>query len=510
MAARVLFVGLDAVDATVVSQLAANGDMPALAALATRGLSAWLDNHVAWFPSSIWYEIVTGQSVASTGRFYEVHILKTGEARFRSRTAEEMGRDETFWRMASDAGRRVAAIDIPHTVLDTSLNGIQVVEWGNHDRIAGEGSFPPEILREIFDRFGRHPVRDCDLYRPTHDGYGKLLDDLRAGLERKTAFAEELLSREDWDLFAIGLAEGHCAGHHFWHLHDPAHREHDPSAPAALHGALKTVYKELDRAVGRFVEAAGQEAEILVMASHGMNANRGGVQLLPEILARLGASSAVPSRLSSALRRINGRIKHFVPRRHLNIVRRIARGPVTRTLQERAGCLVDPFASETTRAAAVGNNGVGAIRLNLRGRDPFGAVAEGNEAMDMLEGIRDALLELRDPDTDTPIVRDVKRVSDLFGENHCRDLPDLVVQFAAGLGCIEAGRSRRLGLVAERQNRPLNPRTGDHTDVSCIWATGPRLAHARRENGHVLDIAPTILKLLAVGTPSRLDGRSLV
>jgi hypothetical protein len=42
----------------------------------------------------------------------------------------------------SDAGRRVAVLDVPHTRPVEGLNGVQVSEWGAHDRHFGTRSWP--------------------------------------------------------------------------------------------------------------------------------------------------------------------------------------------------------------------------------------------------------------------------------------------------------------------------------------------------------------------------------
>ena len=56
-----------------------------------------------------------------------------------------------------------------------------------------------------------------------------------------------------------------------------------------------------------------------------------------------------------------------------------------RRVRDYFGTQVDGLTSSKTKATAVRNNRVGAIRLNLKGREPHGQVAPGNEAGDLIE-----------------------------------------------------------------------------------------------------------------------------
>ena len=71
---------------------------------------------------------------------------------------------DTYWSMASRAGRRVAAIDQPQTVPPPDLNGIQLCEWGLHDRNFAIASEPADLLDQVRADHGDHPVRACDLH----------------------------------------------------------------------------------------------------------------------------------------------------------------------------------------------------------------------------------------------------------------------------------------------------------------------------------------------------------
>src|SRR5687767_15348560 len=55
----------------------------------------------------------------------------------------------SVWERLSRAGMRVASIDAPHAAVATELNGVQLVEWGGHDRHSRPASYPMALLDEM-------------------------------------------------------------------------------------------------------------------------------------------------------------------------------------------------------------------------------------------------------------------------------------------------------------------------------------------------------------------------
>ena len=220
MPARVLATGLDAAEATLIERWAHEGRLPGFARLEAAGTCWEFANSLETLPGAIWPEITSGRSCGQVPLYYHPRQLHTGEARVRPVAADEVLAADSYWAMASRAGCRVAAIDQPQTVPPPGLNGIQLCEWGLHDRNFAIASEPPDLLDQVCARHGEHPVRACDLHGEVEPGYRRLLDDLLRGVERKTDLLLDLLGREEWDLFTCTYGETHCAGHQFWDFWD--------------------------------------------------------------------------------------------------------------------------------------------------------------------------------------------------------------------------------------------------------------------------------------------------
>ena len=232
---------------------------------------------------------------------------------------------------------------------------------------------------------------------------------------------------------------------------------------------------------------------------------------MPEILARLGmGSERTTARRTRALRRFQYDVKSSVPPRILPLLRFLVGLAPVKAIQRGTGALRFPLESPMTSAIAIPNNRVGAIRLNIKGREPFGCVEAGSEARALIDELRTALLELADPDSGEPIVSRIEISDDLFGKERHPDVPDMLVVFRPGEEAIEACRSERVGTIEVPYFTPRTHRSGDHTVESRLWAAGPGVEKRRKISpAHVLDIAPTVLSLLGVMLPDDLDGRPI-
>ncbi|MEN3975260.1 alkaline phosphatase family protein [Emcibacter sp. SYSU 3D8] len=509
MPAKVLFIGLDAGSAALVRRFAAEGAMPTFSRLERDGALCRLESPLRTLPGAIWPEIMTGISCGRMAEFYHPGQLHTGESRIRPISEEETRTERYFWTKASRAGRRVAAIDIPQGVLAPDLNGIQIAEWGVHDRNFRPGSVPPELMGEMSALYGDHPIqgRACDTLA-SQQGHDVLLDGLLKGCRSKADMMVDLLDREHWDLFACAFGETHCAGHQLWHLLDKSHPEHDPDAPQHLRDSMKLIYSAIDEGIGRLIDRAGTDTTVMVLTSHGVGPYAGGPQLLPEIMSRLGMSSHADSPLRRALRGMHNQAR-YLPFGIKRLLRKTLGFGALRRVQSGIGASFDPFESPRTRAGAVKNNRCGAIRLNLKGREPFGSVAPGAEAQALMAELCDALMSLTLAGTGKPIVESIVSAEDAFGPGHHPDVPDLIIRFRSDIGPIEACHSARVGHVAVPIRSPGYPRTGDHVPNTRLWAAGPDIRAGRRmPDGNVLDIAPTILHLLGVPAGDT-DGKPL-
>jgi predicted AlkP superfamily phosphohydrolase/phosphomutase len=514
--ARLVVLGIDAAAPELLDAWIADGSLPNLAALAARGVTARTRGVEGFFIGSTWPSMYTGTTPAQHGVHYLLELVP-GSYELRDAAHAAFVRRPPFWRALSDAGRRVAILDVPLTRLDAGLDGIQVIEWGGHDSVYGFHASSPTLAQSIVQRYGTHPTAGpCDAIRRTPADYAAFVERLEHGASRKAAWTCELLQQGGWDLFMQVFTEGHCAGHQCWHLHDTRHPAHDPAVVAAIGDPLQRAYRAIDRAIGDVVSAAG-DAPVVVFSAHGMSHWYGAQFLLQEILVRLGA--VAPGARST-------------PRP--NALRDVARGvwralpePVRAPIRALRASLAPPPARQRPAIDAdlartrcfVHPNGlaVGGIRLNLVGREPSGVLHPGAEAEAFVDWLEDALLGIVDERSGGPLVRRVMRTASWYEGEHRAILPDLLVEWSddvpTGARTVSGGVGARVRvsspLIGTLEGENEFGRTGEHRPGGWLLAAIPGLAPGRLvEQPALVDLAPTLAAMLGV-TLDGVDGRPI-
>ncbi len=157
-----------------------------------------------------------------------------------------------------------------------------------------------------------------------------------------------------------------------------------------------------------------------------------------------------------------------------------------------------------TRAYARGQ--IGQIFLNVRGREPEGIVEPGEEYNTLRAEIADRLREMRDPDTGELMVDQLYFKEELYSGARTEDAPDVLIEWRDmeywAFDMLAGGRR----IVAPN----LPTRSGGHRMNGVFLACGPDIARGRElEGARITDVTPTILHLMGLPVPDRMDGRVL-
>lgn len=482
--ARVMVLGFDAMDPVIVRSLADAGRLPTFRRLLSTAAEARIDNPYGVFVGNTWTSFFTGWSASRT-RYHATDEIVAGGYEHR-RTPFERLRGVPFWRQLDRTGRRVAAIDVPHTVaVESHGDSVEVSEWGVHDRHRGPQLFPTASCGDLLDRFGHHPVfgvepdlardfapddyvhREGDLRTPAEEA--ALLADLREGTALKTALSTHVLASRPWDLFISVAGESHAVGHQHWYLHDRSHPRHDAALARSIGDPVADVYARLDSSLAAHLALAGDDTLVLVLLSHGMGPHYDGSTVLTEVLRRLDA------RRVGFTAQVDGRPPQLLAADSDRRRQRFFRTP--------------------------NNDHVGGIRLNIRGRESDGLI-DWREAAEDMDWLRTELLDIVNVDTGAAAVRAVERVQDHHERSPDDSLPDLFVEWNHEAP-ITTVSSPSIGTV---HLESAYWRTGDHRPHGLLLATGGHVGRAAvMPPVRMLDLGPTILATLGV-EPGDLDG----
>jgi len=506
---RLVLIGLDAASSPLIRKWAAAGDLPAIRSLLESGFSTTVATPLGVLEGGIWPSFLASMSPARHGMFSHLNLKRSTYDLEVGMYADRLP-VPPFWAHLSRVGKRVAVIDAPFARPLKGLNGIQVTNWGAHDPWCWKrSSWPPRLVDDLLRRFGDHPVDTCDGRDRSLAEYDALRTRLIAGVERKAALLRHCLRRERWDFFFGVFSESHCAGHQFWHLMDPGHPRHDTSASDTLRSTIRDVYRAIDAAVGTLLDSLTPDTHFLLMSSHGMGPYYAGSHLLDRVLERLGLNDPEvlpPSTVSDELMLGQSAwwLRNVLPSKlRLELKSRFPR-LITSLRRSMSGPDLNPWCR--SRAFAVpSNNMTGAIRINVKGREPEGLVEPGAEYEALRKEIADALVELKNAETGQPAVQWVARVEELYEGPRLRDMPDLFVEWDHSAP-ITALSSPRIGEISQAF---AGDRTGDH------WANGLLVGRGTgfrsgEVNGLVRtqDIGPTVLDFFGVQPPPSCEGHS--
>lgn len=468
MGTKTLFLALDSVEPRAMERWMSEGRLPVLARLREAGAACAVRNFRGFGNGVFWPSLATCSGPGHHGRYY-ISQLVPGTYRVRRFAMQSEFGGTPFWKHLEQAGQRVACVDMIRTPMAGLGRGLEVHNWLPHD---GDGPLctrPAKLAEDLTARFGPDPFDgSADVFfRQRRAGFAELARLAGTRIGWKTEWCEERLRSESWDFFAVGIQEAHDIGHLAWHVHDVGHRAHDAATLATEGDPVLAVYRHIDAAVGRLAEAAGPDATIIGVTGPGMEPNSSGNDVFREVVRRLATGQTGPTEGAPAqsrrprlpLRQIYRSIAPSVLRGALRSLDwRLAQRAEARVLAGR------PFFSVPH------NHNAGAIRINLRGREPNGLVAPGEPFERTIAELEAALLAVRDTAHDRPAVAEIVRVRDCTSGPHASALPDLLVIWNREADFSEVW-SPAVGTVRSGW-KPL--RTGDHSDRGQLIVSSPR------------------------------------
>jgi predicted AlkP superfamily phosphohydrolase/phosphomutase len=506
---RVLVIGLDGATWDLIEPWAREGKLPFLAHLMAEGTCLDLNSTVPPISPPAWASFMTGKNPGKHGIFdFTGRDWQSYRMRILRRPSEP-----AFWSILSQHGHRVGVINVPQTYPPARVSGFVVTGLGTPSDTTF--THPPELTGSLLAR-GYQPTPDLH-YSPGKED--ELLDYILSTTDTVADISIDLVSREAWDLFVVVLRTTDEASHFLWKHMDETHPARSPEDDI-YQSAVLMCYQKADDALRQIVEAAGEDLTLFVMSDHGSGPLYKDV-FLNEWLRQEGLLTLKKTKTVSSL-----------------LVRFLSRSGLTRTsvghalswmglgrfkswLRERLGGSISlipnvarPRLQETvdwsqTRAYSVGY--IGQIYINLKGRDPQGAVEAGEDYERVRDYIIERLLQLEDPQTGEKVVDQVIKKEEVYKGPYLEQAPDLFV-YMNDLSYITRG-SYALSPNGAIFVSPTTYESGGHRQLGILLAWGKHISPGhgmhKAHAAEIVDLAPTILYLMGCAIPQDMDGQVL-
>ncbi|HUU00634.1 MAG TPA: alkaline phosphatase family protein [Myxococcota bacterium] len=516
---KLLIVGWDGAEPTIVAGMLKDGRLPQLASLAARGFFTPVASTVP--PSSLpaWTSAMTG---VNPGRHGLVDFVRLDPGRRRLRLVTASEREvPTLFELAGRAGLSVACLGMPGSWPPTPDAGVCIAGFDSPvaTRAERRAFQPPELFDELNAGGLAWPYGGADELAVGAGWHSKTRRILMQTIETKTRVAEAILDQRSFDLFAIVFSESDTAGHHFWAHHD-AHspRRRAPGfAVKDLGDTIEKTYAALDRALGRLLSACGPQTAVLVLSDHGFGGSSDQIVfvnrwLAAEGLLRFSPLNRIASDMASAL---TTRAARILP---ATVKESLLRGPLQKAIFRIEGLgrfgAIDWKATRAFSNELPQNPGIWINDPPVR-RDTPNASATDRRLVDRIAA---GLLAWRDT-RGRPVVRSVHRPGDINPGPYLNRAPDLLVELAEwdGYRLVAAPSRGRAGrLLGSLNNDQLIGSKGSGTS-GCHRSYGMLVAASHGKGNSapagsavkLVDICPTAMTLLGLPLPAGLDGRCL-
>lgn len=500
---KLLVFGLDGATFDLIRPWVAKGYLPNLGRLLKNGASGDLNSTLPPVTSPAWPSFMTG---VNPGKHSVFDFIRPDAGDFTLVNATSI-RAPTIWQIASEAGLRVGAMNVPVTYPPQPINGFMIT--GMLSPTGAEITYPPELLAPYAEKLGPYRVALRVQYKEGKEE--AFLADALDLIETRGRYALHLMADQPWDLFMVHFIVLDNLQHAFWKFFDPSHPRYRPELAEKYGDGLLRAYQKVDEQMGQLIEQAQRTAgdvNIIVMSDHGFGPLHYIVNLNIHLLRHglLQLKRHPWTQLKAALFRLG-----FTPAGVYRLLENAGlQNIVVRVSKQSRNQAVGKFLSfqdvDWRRTIAYSMGHVGQVYLNRRGREPQGIVEDGTAYEQARERVVDVLRQLTHPDTGKALLDEAIFGPDVTRGPYAAQAPDLHLIFD-GYRCIAFPLFATDNKVVTRQ---IRGDSGCHRSNGIFIGHGPDFGQSVTVDGsQIIDLAPTILYLLGLPVLADMDGRVL-
>jgi len=286
---RVVLLGLDGLDWNVLDPMIEAGSLPNIARLARGGVRGRIRAITPMLSPVIWTSVATGVLPARHGIID--FLASTGRGGEKVPVTSTLRKTRALWNILSDRGVSVGIVGWWATYPAEQVNGYVVSDrvayqlFGAHpareqaregkvypadlDALITSLTIPPETIpASTVERFVRLPEDPVAL----PEAHARMIEDLKtlvAAGDTYTAIALALGEKFKPEFQAIYIESTDTVAHLFMRYVPPPLPGVPPEDVRRFGRAVEAYYRHADVLVGRIVDAAGENAAIILCSDHG-------------------------------------------------------------------------------------------------------------------------------------------------------------------------------------------------------------------------------------------------
>ena len=478
---KVLLIGLDGVNFDLISRLLPRSVMPTLNSLIAEGVSGNLKSVFPTHSASAWSSFMTGTNPSAHGVFDFKMRLPDGRYRHAKPDISNV-----LWHIIGNYGYKVGIFNFPVTFPPDVVNG-----WIVSGMLSPElerATYPPLLgveLRKVFPDY----LLDIEwmLYenRPVD-----LLNDLIAMVIQNTQVAQYLLNREAVDCFFMAFIATDRAQHALWQFMDPLHPNYQADRADEIQPLIYHFYEVLDESIKALVEFCDDETVLILLSDHGFQ------------------SAAWQFHVNEWLANQHWLIFQERSERFTRWIRKVEPPPIRIIRRKIFPDVSRHFSSfapggtinwDKTLAYCPWNFHQG-IQINPHYLAAKRLSKESREFNQLITEISKGLTKIRNPHNNEKVIKKVYRVAEIYQGDYLNQMPDLV---------FELNPNYAPGIHRQRLFEHTHWASGDHNLEGFITIYQREITADKLGYTQLIDVAPTILRLLRLPIPSFMQGHPL-
>jgi len=511
---RTIILGADGATWNVVNRLLAAGDLPNFRRAMRAGASGPLESIENMRSASAWTSMFTGYNPGTHGiyEFYEF-LPETYSLKYIHGGYKKV---PGFWTYLHEAGQSSGVINTPMTYpaeQSVGPNGYMIAGLDGPGKQSPNFHHPPNLMSRLESKMGRAYVIEPGLTGAIAGGHPEdAVRLLREELDSKCAAMRVMLNEMPVDCLLFVFRSLDAAQHCFWKWMDPEHPKQALCTAEDIERfgrVIDDVYRTLDEMLGFILDQMTEDDTVLVISDHGFGPKCPVSSQLNRWLEAHGylhytESGGKPNAVSRALKFVASHTGRKTKERLVRLFPGLRNWAQSKAL----------FAGvDWSKTRVYSDAQFPRLRLNIRGREGQGIV-DPDEAPALMNELRDKLAEMRDTQTNEPIVRDIFFQDEIYHGPHTGPAEDILVRWREDIPIhgvkMPAGYEMPEEELSVMPGEDPNVISGDHQIHGVFIGCGkPFRENHQADHLRLLDMTPTIMHLRGVEIPSCMDGKVL-
>ncbi len=342
-------------------------------------------------------------------------------------------------------------------------------------------SYPKKYAKELFQRFGIFKtigwLEDTWALNEKRSDEETFLEDVYFAIEKFEEMMDAFMDDKSNRLFIQVFDFTDRINHMFWRLEETDHPAYDEEMAKKFGDVTKTAYIKMDEIVGKAMKKLDKDTLFMVLSDHGFASFRKSVNTNTWLVKNGFMTLTSYDGEKKKLEDLFGK-GQFWPN-------------------------VD---WSETKAYALG---LGAIFINLEGREGEGIVTPGREYEEVRNEIIEKLENFVDEETgEHPVLKVYKR-EEMYSSFDANIIPDL--RAANNKGYRVSWQTSLGGIPKDILEPNVKKWSGDHCSLDPSLVKGIFFINKKIElkDPHIMDIFPTVCRIFNIAPPSDIQGKAL-